>query len=597
MHATTTHDGLQAQRKLIERLEADHFGWDLMVGDAFVRGMRDIGYKSTSFAMAELIDNAMQASATKIDVVFGFDAGAKPTKIAIVDNGYGMEPKMVRASLIWGAGTRANDRSGFGKYGYGLPSASVSQCHRVTVYSKTADGGWYSAYLDIDEIANGLWTKANRIETPEQKQEEPPAFVVDYLEEAGRWDSFTNGTVIVWEGLDRVEPKLREGLRATLVTDFGVIYRNFLVDCPMTVDGVEVEPCDPLFLTEGFRYYDLDEDRAIALPEALVEVKDKDSGDILGLMRVRYARMPATFFRKPEAKHTNRPGRTGNNARLEIADRNNGVIFCRNGRQIDVIRPPRNLRGAAFNATTDRFWAVEVDFDATLDELFAITTSKQQVRPDDRVWDILKDKANLFSVIGQMRTAYDKEAKVIAAKLESDKTTKRASVEAIEDAAKFRHTKPPQETQERAAEAETNLTTEAQKRAKKAGLDPVVVQHELEAQRQGISHTVESEDMPGGPFFRCVDEGGTRVLYLNAAHPFYTEVYAGPGSSPRLRAGLEIVLWALGEAEANADPDSDRRRFYERDRASLWSPYIADSLASLKTIQVVDTDVETEEAA
>src|SRR2546423_650942 len=119
---TPTPDGLAAQSRLIDTLESNDFGWDLMVGDAFVRGMRDIGYKSTSFALAELIDNAMQASATRIDIVFGFDGGAKPTKIAAIDNGYGMQPKMVRASLVWGAGTRAEDRSGFGKYGYGLPS-------------------------------------------------------------------------------------------------------------------------------------------------------------------------------------------------------------------------------------------------------------------------------------------------------------------------------------------------------------------------------------------------------------------------------------------------------------------------------------------
>jgi hypothetical protein len=35
--------------------------------------MRDIGYKSTAFALAELIDNSIQATATQIDIVFGFD--------------------------------------------------------------------------------------------------------------------------------------------------------------------------------------------------------------------------------------------------------------------------------------------------------------------------------------------------------------------------------------------------------------------------------------------------------------------------------------------------------------------------------------------
>ncbi|MGH8571745.1 MAG: hypothetical protein ACREX8_04100, partial [Gammaproteobacteria bacterium] len=43
-------DGIQAQDALINELEADEFGWDLMIGAAFVRGMRDIGYKSTAFA-------------------------------------------------------------------------------------------------------------------------------------------------------------------------------------------------------------------------------------------------------------------------------------------------------------------------------------------------------------------------------------------------------------------------------------------------------------------------------------------------------------------------------------------------------------------
>ena len=183
-------------------------------------------------------------------------------------------------------------------------------------------------------------------------------------------------------------------------------------------------------------------------------------------------------------------------------------------------------------------------------------------------------------------------AVTLASEIEAKKDEQRASVEAIEEGAKFRPQKPPKQTPEREAEAEQNLSQEAQKRARKSGLDAAVVRRDLEAQRQDRTHDVDTEDLPGAPFFRCVDEGGTRVLYLNVAHPFYTELYQGPGSSPRLRAGLEIVLWALGEAEANADPESDRRKFYERDRASLWTPYIADALAALKTIAVVETEAE-----
>jgi hypothetical protein len=591
MTATNIPAGLQTARDYIDKLESDGFGWDILVGDAFVRGMRDIGYKSTSYALAELIDNAMQASAKQVDVVFGFEGGNKPASIAIIDDGYGMDPNMARASLVWGAGTRATDRTGFGKYGYGLPSASVSQCRRVTVYSKPGDGEWQSAYLDIDEISEGKWSNGNRIAMPDPKPQAPPAFVVDFLKAQNRWDGFTNGTVVVWDKLDRIDRKQRDALKAELVTDLGILYRGFLVECPLTVDGLTVQPCDPLFLTEGFRYYDLDEDRAVELPGANVEVIDKDTKAVLGSMRVRFSRLPATFFRKPEAKHNNKPGRGQNNERLEIADANNGIIFCRNGRQIDVLRPPRALGN--INATTDRFWAVEVDFDASLDEMFSITTAKQQVRPDDRVWDMLKDKAKLFNAIGVMRHEYQKDAATVAAKAEEHKETKRASVEAIEQAAKFRTSKPPKDTTERQQEASENLRKEATRRAKRSGLSAEVVERELAAQRTDSTHDVETEDLPGAPFYRCVQEGADRMLYLNSAHPFYTELYSSAASTPRLRAGLEVLLWSLGNAEVDADPGSDRRMFYERERASVWSPNVADALSVLKDIPVVDTEIST----
>jgi hypothetical protein len=591
--------GLQAQRDYVAKLESDKFGWDLMIGDAFVRGMRDIGYKSTAFAMAELVDNSIQAEATRVDVVLGYDSGSiKPARLAIIDNGHGMDPKMVRASLVWGAGTRADNRDGMGKYGYGLPSASVSQCYRVEVYSKTKGGTWHRAYLDINEIKDGRWTHGNRIEMPTEVQMDPPEFVIEALKKEKRWDSFEHGTVIVWDDLDRnrIDAKRREDLRNKLITQLGLIYRWYLVSTPMTVDGEKVIPCDPLFLTEGFRYYDLDSDRAIELDGAKVDVTDKDTGEVIGSMRVRFARMPATFFRKPEFKHTNKPGqKNAMNARHAIADQNNGIIFLRNGRQIDVIRPPRHLR--SINATTDRYWAVEVDFDATLDDLFSITTSKQQVTPDERVWDILADKANVFKAITAMKSAYEKEAKQLSAELEQSKQKKRASIEAVEGAGKFRTTPAPKDTEERQSEAKKNLDDEADKRARKSGLKPEAVERELVAAREGVTHLVELEDMPGAPFYRCVQEGGTRVLYLNVAHPFYIELYAGPGATPRLRAGLEVVLLTLGDAEVDADPGSDRRMFYERERGSVWSPGLADALTVLKNIAVVETETEIEEEA
>lgn len=586
-------DPFIAQKELVAQL--DKSGWSLIVGDAFVRGMRDIGYKSTSYALSELIDNSVQANATWTDIIFGYNkGGAKPSQIAVIDNGWGMVPAMVRASLVWGAGTRPNDRRGFGKYGYGLPSASVSQCLRVEVFSKTADGPWAKSYLDVEEIANGDWTTNHHINTPEIVMEQPPEFVVKHLESANRWP-LEHGTVVVWDKLDgsRLDYKTRDALRDNLVSNLGVIYRNYLVDVPMTVDGQRVEPCDPLFLTPGFRYYDLDDDRAVELPTAVVEVPDPVTKKVKGVMRVRFSRLPATFYRKPEHKGTTSSGKGVFNERAAIADLHHGVIFLRNGRQIDVVRP-KNLLGALSNPTTDRYWKIEVDFDATLDDEFAMTTAKQQVIPSESIWDRLKDVAKLLENIANMRSTYKKETAEIRDIVEEKK---RASIAALEQAQKFKTTKPPKDTQPRRDEAAKNLDDEAKRRAKESGVDEETVKEEMEAKQADNPLAVETEDLPGAPFFRCLQRGGQRVLLINKEHPFYTDVYAAPGSTVATRAALELLLWTLGDAEVDAEPDSDRRAFYESERQTVWSPHLKAALLALRTLDVADEPEEDDPAA
>lgn len=587
MTLSTLQDPFAAQKKLVDSLNQS--GWDLIVGDAFVRGMRDIGYKSTSYALAELIDNSVQAGATWLDVIFGFNSGsAKPARIAVIDNGWGMVPEMGRASLVWGAGTRPNDRQGFGKYGYGLPSASVSQCLRVEVFTKIAGGDWTKSYLDVDEISKGMWTHNHRINTPEFTVEEPPAFVQEHLTTKQQWP-MDHGTIVIWDKLDpaRLDYKTRDALRHSLIEDLGVIYRQYLTEVPMTVDNQNVEPCDPLFLTPGFRYYALDDDRAVELPSATLEVPDPETKTTKGVMRVRFSRLPASFYRNPKYKGTNTSGKGIFNERAAIADAHQGIVFLRNGRQIDVVKPPRHW-GAFSNPTTDRYWKIEVDFDATLDDEFSMTTAKQQVVPSEGIWDRLKDGAKIVENITAMRATYKKET--AKARSDAENTRARASIKALEQAERYRTTQPPQDTPGRRAEATRNLEDEARRRAKEAGLPERTVRQEMETAQDGITRAVETEDMPGAPFYRCLQRGGQRVLRINAAHPFYTELYGGHQSTPTLRAGLELLLWTLGNAEVDAEPDSPRRNFYENERETVWSPTLKVALNELRNVDVIEDD-------
>src|ERR1700757_511784 len=102
MSTSAIDQDLQAQRDYAAAQEQLKFDYDVVVGDAFVRGIRDLGYRDSARAIDELIDNAIQAGADKIVVGFGFgeSSASQPTSIAVVDNGHGMDPPMLRLSVI-----------------------------------------------------------------------------------------------------------------------------------------------------------------------------------------------------------------------------------------------------------------------------------------------------------------------------------------------------------------------------------------------------------------------------------------------------------------------------------------------------------------
>src|SRR4051794_38176375 len=201
---------LAAQRDYARKQVEAGFDFGLTVADAFVRGIRDIGYRDTGRALDELIDNALQSEATKVLVTFGFgpESDAKPTSVAVVDNGHGMDPEMVRLSAIWGGTHRENDRHGFGRYGYGLPSAAVSQGKRFSVFSRPEGGEWHAVTLDLDEVTDGVHTTNGKITMPEAS----PADLPDWLEEQIEdWfdGPISHGTVVLMEKLDRLSWKTK----------------------------------------------------------------------------------------------------------------------------------------------------------------------------------------------------------------------------------------------------------------------------------------------------------------------------------------------------------------------------------------------------
>jgi hypothetical protein len=90
-------------------------------------------------ALSEIIDNSIQADATKIEILL-LEKLSKTGKreslvneIVIADNGTGMDKATLETSLRFGGGTRHGAKKGLGKFGMGLPNSSASQCPRFEV--------------------------------------------------------------------------------------------------------------------------------------------------------------------------------------------------------------------------------------------------------------------------------------------------------------------------------------------------------------------------------------------------------------------------------------------------------------------------------
>ena len=104
-------------------------------------------YKSSHYALAELVDNSIQSSLEnnskicEVEIVV-LQKENKIDKVLILDNAGGMDPLTLRKSLVFGQGSKLEEtkknRIGFGKsskYGAGLKQSSISQCILTEIYS------------------------------------------------------------------------------------------------------------------------------------------------------------------------------------------------------------------------------------------------------------------------------------------------------------------------------------------------------------------------------------------------------------------------------------------------------------------------------
>lgn len=256
--------------------------------------LRDIGYDLPS-AVADLVDNSIDAGAENVDVTFGGEGvGAW---VRITDDGMGMSPSELDEAMRYGS-ERTYSSSALGHFGLGLKTGSLSQCRRLTVATRrrlkgrTAVRRW-----DLDVVAErDSWD----LESPPRA--ELPRHLLEPLQES-------TGTVVLWEHLDRIlafrnpdgaaARRALESMAAEVATHLGMVFHRFITGewtggeafVNIAVNGAPVTAWDP---------FAREERQTKVLRQQTIELSLEDGG--AAKLRVSPFVLPAqNEFSSPEA--------------------------------------------------------------------------------------------------------------------------------------------------------------------------------------------------------------------------------------------------------------------------------------------------------
>lgn len=581
-------DDLQAQHQYVKNQKKKDNAFSLIAPDTFIKSIRDLGYKSNLTALDELIDNSVQAGGRVIDIFLAYKpdnkSRKKPDYIIVADDGHGMHPDMIRLAVKWGGTHRPDDRSGYGRYGFGLPSACVSIGRRYSVFSKEPGQAWWAVTVDIDEVIKKV--EEGEPLSPVARQETPPAFVKGQIE----FEKLESGTIIVIETLDRVETgfKTTSGFDRNMKEHIGVIYRKQIPTVTFQVNGDPVEPVDPLFLDENARWHDLNGVKAQAIEPIDFELPGTDGRT--GRVRIRGAWFPFNFHLKDPQGAVKR---TNHNERFKILKDYNGILVCRAGRQIDVVR---QLPWSFFTFINfDRHWKVEIDFDPVLDEFFGVTTHKQQIVFSESLAGHL-EREGFLSLLTDLRRKMRQSRNEVLAALEKNNETLRPSEEALFETQDRKAPLKPSPKQLK--KAEENLEREARKQAQITGEKVEKAKERLEQETNAVPYKVDFEAMTDGPIYRGERLGKQYRLILNTAHRFYSDVYEPAKRVPGLCSKIEAFLFVYAEAELDAGEQQET--FYKAARI-YSSQRLTDVLAELDGVaereDEASAEMEAEETA
>jgi hypothetical protein len=168
-------------KAVLNRILKDGAKVPLFFGQTLINSLRDLGYNSTTSALCEHVDNAIQWGASEVRIYFSQGGRREDSKISVLvyDNGSGMAPHVLKVATAFGGSMVYGKREGIGRYGMGMKTAALSLSPVFEIYSWQEPQAIYNMAIDINEIGN---SRSNLIELADPNLvDQLPSEIADIL--------------------------------------------------------------------------------------------------------------------------------------------------------------------------------------------------------------------------------------------------------------------------------------------------------------------------------------------------------------------------------------------------------------------------------
>jgi len=588
-----------------------------IAGQQFFDSMRSSGYSHEGEALCDILDNSIQAGASQINIFTNLAGGNNPRSpntindIAVFDNGHGMNEEFLRLSIGFGATSRGKTRDGLGRFGMGLSTAGIAFSPFLQVLSKRDNSDYLETFIDLRKGSPTEFTdkflEENDFQPPKPEKSELPEWLLEkikHLPDGVKPDlEIESGTVVILSDFERERRKwaLKE-FHKNLMTLVGITYYRMAGSISIFVNDQRVEFIDPLFQTPGLRGFDLDEDRAEILPSCEIELKDEDD-NVVDVATARFSVFPPTFGLKQELKaEKGTMAGVGKNAnsRFSIMKEYTGVLMVRNDRIISVDRKQPVIFG-----NNDYNIGVELSFAGSADELFGITSKKNQVSLRKGVVEAL-DKMGLPRGINSARKRRNELFKTWTRVDEKVSGQKGELIRPFEKVAGEELRAPRKKLNPKMAEhlklvGEKNLDDEVKRQSRETGETESKITEQLSAKIVSAEFKVVEKSLMGAEFVTFHQMGGQTQILINTDHRFYKDLFGHPDNvSPYGREALGCMMISFFRALTQTQMGEHEGGKYLFDSITgsnfmrTFSETFGNHLERLETIYT-DKEIDTDE--